>query len=48
MFQNCTSLQSCVDTRASNIVSGNLSSKTFFTNLRNLSNVYPSGVFSGC
>ena len=48
MFQDCTSLQSCVDTRASNITSGNLSSKTFFTNLRNLSNVYPSGVFSGC
>ena len=48
MFQNCTSLHSCVDTRASVIVEGNLSSKTFFTNLRNLANTYPSGIFSGC
>ena len=48
MFQNCTSLHSCINTRASTIQEGNLSSKTFFTNLRNLANTYPSGVFAGC
>lgn len=48
MFASCTSLKSCVDTNATSIVSGNLSSKTFFTNIANLVNLYPANVFSGC
>lgn len=48
MFRNCALLKSAENTRASNIVSGKLSSSTFFTNLRNLINIYPKGVFEGC
>lgn len=48
MFRNCLKLTSCVDTRATTIVKGNLSSETFFINLNNLISVYPKEVFSGC
>ena len=48
MFRSCTSLKSCADTRALPIIDGNLNSETFFINLRNLINVYPKEVFSGC
>ena len=48
MFSSCSQLKSCENTRATVPVEGLLSSKTFFTNLRNLVNVYPKGVFSNC
>jgi hypothetical protein len=45
MFSYCFKLTSVVNTRATTIVKGNLSSKDFFTNLRNLTNLYPKNVF---
>jgi hypothetical protein len=48
MFSNCSDLYSATDTTASTIVVGTLSSKTFFTNLRNLASIYPKNMFSGC
>lgn len=48
MFRNCLSLKSSESTRAVTPVAGLLSSKTFFTNLRNLASTYPKGVFTGC
>lgn len=48
MFRGCYSLKSCVSTRTTPITEGFLSSKTFFTNLRNLAGTYPKGVFTGC
>ena len=48
MFRSCSSLKTCVYTRALPIVQGNLNSETFFINLRNLISVYPKEVFSGC
>lgn len=46
MFRDCLQLKSCEDSR--NPTEGLLHSKTFFTNLRNLVNPYPKGVFIGC
>lgn len=48
MFRGCLLLKSCNDTRASQIEQGLLHSKTFFTNLRNLSSLFPKEVFNGC
>lgn len=48
MFRNCQQLKSCANTRAAVPTDGLLSSKTFFTNLRNLVSPYPKGVFTGC
>ena len=48
MFSDCSSLYSSTDTTADTIIQGSLSSKTFFTNLRNLSNIFPKGLFKGC
>lgn len=48
MFRGCSQLKSCENTRATVPAEGLLSSKTFFTNLRNLASTYPKGVFSGC
>ena len=48
MFRNCVRLSSCEDTRVDTPIEGLLNSETFFTNLRNLINVYPDGVFAGC
>lgn len=48
MFRNCQQLRSCANTRATVPSDGLLSSKTFFTNLRNLASTYPKGVFTGC
>ena len=48
MFRSCSSLKTCINTRALPIVQGNLNSETFFINLRNLISVYPKEVFSGC
>lgn len=48
IFRDCAQLKSCEDTRAVIPVKGTLSSKTFFTNLRNLVNPYPKGIFAGC
>lgn len=48
MFSDCASLKSAVSTRATIIENGKLSSETFFTNLRNLVDVFPKNVFSGC
>lgn len=48
MFSNCYDLESCkLVNRDSIIKDGRLKSKTFFTNLRNLS-TFPKGMFSGC
>lgn len=48
MFRGCQLLKSCENTRATVPTAGLLTSKTFFTNLRNLASTYPRGVFSGC
>ena len=48
MFSGCTNLYSAVDTTISSPVAGSLSSKTFFTNLRSLANIFPKGIFMGC
>lgn len=48
MFRDCYQLQSCEDTTANVLEPGMLKSKTFFTNLRNLSAIYPKGMFTGC
>lgn len=48
MFRGCQLLKSCENTRATVPTTGLLTSKTFFTNLRNLASTYPRGVFSGC
>lgn len=48
MFSGCRALKSCEDTTAGIFEEGYLKSKTFFTNLKNLTDVYPRGVFSGC
>lgn len=48
MFAFCMNLKTCANTRATNIVSGKLSSETFFINLRNLLEIYPKGIFLGC
>lgn len=48
MFRGCMQLRSCDNTRATVPTDGLLSSKTFFTNLRNLVSPYPKGVFTGC
>ena len=48
MFAYCMNLKTCANTRATNIVSGKLSSETFFINLRNLLEIYPKGIFLGC
>lgn len=48
MFRNCTLLCSAKDTRADVIEEGMLKSDTFFSNLRNLINIYPKNVFDGC
>ena len=48
MFRDCPNLKSCVDTNAMTLVAGNLRSKDFFLNLKNLISVYPKNVFSGC
>lgn len=48
MFRNCGQLSSCEDTRAIVPKQGVLKSKTFFTNLRNLTNIYPKEMFGGC
>jgi len=48
MFSNCYNLESCQVVNRNNIVqNGQLHSKTFFTNLRNLG-TFPKGMFSGC
>ncbi len=48
MFRGCLLLKSCKNTRATVPEAGLLTSKTFFTNLRNLASTYPRGMFSGC
>ena len=48
MFRGCQLLKSCENTRATVPTAGLLTSKTFFTNLRNLASTYPRGIFSGC
>lgn len=48
MFRGCQLLKSCENTRAAVPTAGLLTSKTFFTNLRNLASTYPRGIFSGC
>lgn len=48
MFRGCQLLKSCENTRATVPTTGLLTSKTFFTNLRNLASTYPRGIFSGC
>lgn len=48
MFSSCGQLRSAIDTTADNIIAGSLSSKTFFTNLHNLINIFPKGMFMGC
>lgn len=48
MFQECSQLKSAENTRADVVVEGYLESETFFTNLRNLLNLFPKNVFTGC
>jgi len=48
MFSNCYNLESCTKVNRNNIITGGqLHSKTFFTNLRNLG-TFPKGMFLGC